>query len=72
MTTITIKNSSKFDKTEFDTIEEFQLYLLEVEQNSELSSLHKSILDNRLLNVKNKPNEFLSLNELKSAIKRSK
>ncbi len=70
MTTITIKSTKKLKKTEFNSVEDFQLYLLEIQEDSELSNNHKYLLDNRLLDVENNPKDFMNLEELKSSIKR--
>lgn len=53
-------------------MEDFQLYLLEIQENSELSNNHKDLLDKRLLDIENNPNDFMNLDELKSSIKRKK
>ena len=70
MTTITIKSNKKLKKTEFDSVEDFQLYMLQTQENSELSKSHKNLLDKRLLDIEKKPNDFLNLNDLKLSIKR--
>jgi hypothetical protein len=70
MTTITIKSAKKLKKTEFNSVEDFQLYLLEIQENSELNISHKNLLDKRLLDLEDNPNDFMSLDKLKSSIKR--
>lgn len=70
MTTITIKNSGNLSRTEFDDIEDLQLYLVEELQESELSAAHKQILDERLAEAEQNPDNFITLDELKSSIKR--
>ncbi len=64
--------NKKLKKTEFNSVEDFQLYLLEIQENSELSNNHKDLLDKRLLDIENNPNDFMNLDELKSSIKRKK
>ncbi len=68
MTIITIKNNAKLNKTEFETIEELQLYLIQIQQEVSFSSSDKSLLDDSLLYIKNNSTKFLSLDELKSSM----
>lgn len=70
MTTITISENINFKKRHFESVEELQEYLLLVKQEEELSNEHKSILDERLEDLKNNPKDSLSLEELKSSIER--
>ncbi len=70
MTTITIDEHIDLDRNHFESIEEFQMYLLEWKQASELSSEHKAILDSRLADADENPDSFLSLEELKQSISR--
>ncbi len=70
MTTITIKNDENISQTNFDTLDDFQLYLLQMQQEAGLSEAHKKILDERLLDAKNNPGNSLTYIELKSSIKR--
>lgn len=57
-------------KNHFETLEDFQNYLVQKLQESELSSAHKKIIDTRLEEAEQNPKNFLSLYELKSSIKR--
>ncbi len=70
MTTITFDENIRFDKKHFKTIEEFQLYLLQIRQKSELSDEHKKILDERIEYAKKNTDKFLTVEELKSSLKR--
>ncbi|NOX87201.1 MAG: hypothetical protein GXO86_14790 [Chlorobi bacterium] len=69
MTTITFEENIRFDKKHFKTIKEFQLYLLQIRQKSELSDEHKKILDDRIEYAKNNPDKFLTVEQLKSSLK---
>jgi hypothetical protein len=57
MTIISIKEKLNFEQNEFDTLEEFQLYLLLQQENSQLSDAHKTILETRIneANLANEP-----------------
>ena len=71
MTTITIDNDLNLSKTHFETLEEFQMEVLLMNERSELSPAHKQILDERLKEAEQNPTNFITLDELKSSIKRS-
>lgn len=71
MTTITIAENINLEKNHFESVEEFQAYLLLSRQEEELSEEHKAILDNRLEEAKNNPNNKITLEELKKSIRRS-
>lgn len=70
MSTITFDENINIDKNHFKTLEDFQLYLIQKLQMSELSATHKQILDDRLTEAENNPDNFITLDELKSSIKR--
>ncbi len=70
MTTITIKNSEELSRTSFEDWEEVQLYILQAQQEAELSDAHKKVLDARLLDLKNNPDDAISYKELKASITR--
>ena len=70
MTTITIDKEIKLAKTHFKDLEEFQLHILQIQEQSELSTQHKSILDTRILEAEKNPNDFINMEELKSSIRR--
>jgi len=70
MTTISFEENIDIKKFNFKTLEDFQLYLVKKLQKSELSSEHKKIIDNRLEETKQNPSNFITLDELKSSIKR--
>ena len=70
MTTITIDKEIKLTKTHFKDLEEFQLHILQIQEQSELSTQHKSILDSRLVEADKNPSGFINLDELKSSILR--
>lgn len=70
MTTISFDENININKFNFKTLEDFQLYLIQRLQKSELSPAHKKILDNRLAEAEQNPDNFISLDELKSSIQR--
>jgi hypothetical protein len=70
MTTISFDKNLKLNKNHFKDLEEFQLYLIKNLQNSELSDEHKYIIDKRLDDLNENPSSYISINELKSSIKR--
>ncbi|RLD77483.1 MAG: hypothetical protein DRJ10_11880 [Bacteroidetes bacterium] len=70
MTTITIKNGENISRTNFDTLGDFQLYLLQLQQESGPSEAHIKVLEARLLDAKNNPGNSISYHELKSSITR--
>jgi len=70
MNTITFDENIDLGKNHFTTLEDFQLYLILKQQESELSPAHKSILDDRLAEAEQNPANFITLDELKSSIKR--
>jgi hypothetical protein len=51
-------------------LEEFQLYVVQSLQTSELSSAHKKVLDERLAEAEKNPDNYISLDELKHSIRR--
>ncbi|NVJ46760.1 MAG: hypothetical protein HWE21_16940 [Cytophagia bacterium] len=71
MTTITIAENINLEKNHFESVEEFQAHLLLSRQEEELSEEHKAILDDRLEEEKNNPNNKITLEELKKSIRRS-
>lgn len=70
MTTITIDEHIDLERNHFESVEEFQMYLLQWKQMSELSAEHKTILDNRLTDAEENPNSCLSMEELRQSIRR--
>jgi hypothetical protein len=70
MTTISFDENIEITKFKFKTLEEFQLYLIQKLQNSELSTAHKEIIDSRLDEAEQNPTNFMTIEELKSSIKR--
>lgn len=70
MTTISFDENINIPKNHFETLEDFQLYIVQKLQESELSSEHKRIIDTRLKEAEQNPANFLSLDELRSSIKR--
>ncbi len=70
MNTISFDEPINISKNHFKTLEDFQLYMVQKLQKSDLSDTHKEILDNRILEVNENPENYISLKELKSSIKR--
>jgi len=70
MKTITFDENIKLKKNHFKTLEDFQIYVAQNLQASDLSSAHKKVLDERLAEAEQTPNNFISLDELKTSIKR--
>ena len=70
MTTISFDENINIKKFNFKTLEDFQLYLIEKLQKSELSPAHKKVLDDRLAEAEQNPANFIALDELKSSIQR--
>jgi len=70
MTTISFEENIDINKFNFKTLEDFQLYLIQKLQKSELSPAHKKVLDDRLAEAEQNPANFITLDELKSSIKR--
>ncbi len=70
MTTIYFDENIKLNKKRFKSLDDFQLYLLENLQKSELSTSHKMTIDERIREADSNPENFISLDELKVHIKR--
>ena len=70
MTTISFDENININKNQFKTLEDFQLYIIQKLQKSELSPAHKKVLDDRLAEATQNPTNFITLDELKSSIKR--
>ncbi|MCF6308639.1 MAG: hypothetical protein L3J09_11905 [Flavobacteriaceae bacterium] len=70
MTTISFSENININKYDFKNLEDFQLYIIQKLQKSELSSAHKKIIDIRLDEAEQNPTNFITLNELKSTLKR--
>ena len=70
MKTITFDENLKLEKNHFKTLEDFQIYVVQSQQASDLSNTHKKVLDERLIEAKQNPDNFISLDELKTSIKR--
>lgn len=71
MTTITISENINLEKHHFESVEEFQAYLLISRQEGELGEEHKAILDERLKEEEVNPDNKITLEELKKSIRRS-
>lgn len=69
MHTISFDEPINIKKNHFKNLEDFQLYIIQKLQNSELSEAHKEILDTRMLEVNENPENYISLKELKSSTK---
>ena len=70
MTTISFDENIDSPKNHFKTLEDFQLYIVQKLQKAELSPAHKKVLDERLVEAAQNPANFITLDELKSSIKR--
>lgn len=70
MTTISFDESLDIPKLHFKSLEDFQLYIVQKLQGAALSTSHKSILDARLQDAKDKPDDYVTFDELKSTLKR--
>ena len=70
MKTISFDESINISKNHFKTLEDFQLHIVDKLQNSNLSNNHKVILDERILEANENPEEYISFQELNSSIKR--
>ncbi|APZ45452.1 hypothetical protein BW723_03675 [Polaribacter reichenbachii] len=70
MKTISFDEPINISKSHFKTLEDFQLHIVQKLQNSELSENHKEVLDTRILEVNENPENYISLSELKFSIKR--
>ncbi len=71
MITITIENGQKLSRTKFKTWEDFQMELVLLQENSELSPEHKRILKEREAIADTMPKDRLSWEEVKRGIKRN-
>lgn len=71
MTTITIDENIDLKKTHFASLEEFQMHLMLIRSENELSPTHKSILDERLEDAEKNTENLLTVDELKSSIHRA-
>jgi hypothetical protein len=70
MTTISFDENINITKFNFKTLEDFQIYLVQKLQKSELSSPHKKVIKSRLIETEKNPDNFISFDKLKSSIKR--
>ena len=70
MKTISFDEPINISKNHFKTLEDFQLHIIKNLEKAELSDAHKEILDKRILEVNENPENYLSLKDLKSTIKR--
>lgn len=70
MKTITFDENLKISKNHFKNLDDFQTHIVEELQNDELSEHHKIILDERIIEANKNPENYITLNELKSSIKR--
>lgn len=71
MNTIYFDEPINISKNHFKNLEDFQLYIVKKLQKSELSHAHKEILNNRLLEVNENPENYILLKDLKSNIEKS-
>lgn len=72
MTTITIDDDSEFSKKHFANVEELQEYLLLEKQKAPLSYAHKQILDERIQELKDHPQDSLTREEGMKQIRRNR
>ena len=70
MTTITFKENIALEKTEFESLQSFMLYVEEQKESTPLTDEHKTILDERLAAHKANPDEGLTLEEMKAQFTR--
>jgi len=70
MTTISIEENLPLSQTHFETLEDFQMYVVSLKQNAELSPSHKQILDQRLAERAANPENSISVDELKASLRR--
>jgi len=72
MTTITIKNGIKLAKTQFESIADLQdyLFLVQMENNYELSAEHIKLLKQREIIADKNPKDGFTWKEMKGKIKR--
>lgn len=71
MTTISFDENINFRKRKFKNLEDFQLYIIQKLQQSELSDSHKKIIDERLVEAERNPENKITLKELKDSITRA-
>ena len=70
MTTITIAENIDLKKLHFESLEELQTHLLMLQQAAELGGGHKEILDMRLEEAEQSPDNYVTLEDLKSSLRR--
>lgn len=70
MTTITIAENIDLKKLHFESLEELQTHLLMLQQAAELGDGHKEILDLRLEEAEQSPDNYMTLEDLKSSLRR--
>jgi hypothetical protein len=71
MTSISFEEHIDRNKSHFKTLEEFQMYIFQNLQKSDLSDAHKIILDDRLKDAQQYPDSFITLKEVKSSFRKS-
>ena len=71
MTTITIKNGKPLSQTEFENWEEFQIALIAMQDDFDLTKEHIKILKSREKIADKNPEKGLSWNEVKNNLKRN-
>lgn len=71
MKTISFDEPINISKNHFKSLEDFQLHIVDKLQQSDLSNYHKEILDDRILEANENPENYISLKDLKSSIKRN-
>ena len=70
MNKITFDELINISKNHFKTIEDFQIYMAQKLQETELSNTHKEVLDAKTLEVNENSENYISLKELKSNLVR--
>jgi hypothetical protein len=70
MTTIYFDENIELEKKHFKSLDDFQLHLLQLRNELELSDIHKRILDDRIIDADNNPNDFMDIQELRKSINR--
>lgn len=64
MKTLTFKEDISLDRDEFENLEDFQNYLV---SSFRLTSYHKRILDDRIAEAKENPEDYITLGDLKKS-----
>jgi hypothetical protein len=69
--TITFDESLNISKNHFKTLEDFQLHIDDILQNEALNFQHKEILNERMIEANENPDNYILLETLKSSLKRN-